>query len=173
MVFDIVLYGSMARGKEEANDIDIAIILSKKQDLSQKLELAELLKRKLDFLKMEVDVKAVDITDLLDPTFVARQAIIAEGFSLLNKQYLHELFGFSVSVLFTYSLSSLTYSQKKMFYYALKGRRGQKGLLRLRNGKQISNCAIQIPLKCTEEFKNLFQKHNIKFQTKHILSYII
>ncbi len=110
---------------------------------------------------------------MLDSTFLARQAILAEGFSLINKKYLHELFGFSVSVLFAYSLTKLTNSQKKMFYYALKGRRGQKGLLLSRNGKQISSCVIEIPLEHSEEFKDLFQKHNISFQTKNLLVYKI
>ncbi|MBW2994940.1 hypothetical protein KY312_01170, partial [Candidatus Woesearchaeota archaeon] len=76
-------------------------------------------------------------------------------------------------VLFTYSLSNLTYSQKKMFYYALKGRRGQKGLLELRKAKQISNCVIEVPLKFSEEFKNLLNMHKIEFKTKNVLTYVV
>lgn len=172
-IFDIVLYGSIAKGKEKANDIDIAVILAKKTNLNQKLKLAEALKRRLDFLEAEIDVKVIDISDLSDPTFLARQAIVAEGFSLINKKYLHELFGFSVSVLFVYSLSNLTYPQKKMFYYALKGRRGQKGLLELRNGKQTSNCVIEVPLKYSEEFRDLFKENHMTFKTKNVLIYLI
>lgn len=172
-IFDIVVYGSIVKGKEKINDIDIALILNKRTNLNQKLKLAEILKSRLDFLEIEVDTKVIDIYDLLDPTFIARQAILAEGFSLLNKKYLHELFGFSISILFTYNLSKLTYSEKKMFYYALKGRRGQKGLLELSKGRQISNCVIEIPLKHFEEFKNLFEEHKISFKSKKILDYII
>jgi len=170
-VFDIVVYGSIIKGKEKVNDIDIALILKKKKKLNKKLKLAESFKRKLDFLKADVDVKVIDIIDLLDPTFIARQPIIAEGFSLIKKKFLHELFGFSASVLFTYSLNKLTYSKKKMLYYALKGRRNQKGLLELRKGKQISNCVIEVPLEHSQEFKNLFNQHNIEFKTKNILIY--
>jgi predicted nucleotidyltransferase len=173
VIFDIVIYGSVIKGKEKINDIDIAVILSQKTSLNQKLKLAEELKGKLEFLDIETDIKVIDITDLLDPAFIARQAILAEGFSLLNKKFLHEYFGFSVSILFTYSLSDLTYSEKKMFYYALKGRRGQKGLLELKNSKQISNCAIEVPIIHSEEFRNLFMEHNISFKTKNILSYVI
>jgi predicted nucleotidyltransferase len=172
-VFDIVVYGSIVKGKENVNDIDIAVILNKKTSLDQKLKLAEALKTKLDFIGKEVDVKVIDISDLLDPNFIARQAILAEGYSLINKKFLHELFGFSVRILFKYSLSKLTYSKKKMFYYALKGRRGQKGLLKLRNGKQISDCVIEVPVEHSEEFRNLFEQQNIEFETKNIVSYVI
>lgn len=172
-VFDIVIYGSVVKGKEKANDIDVAVILNKKTDLNQKLKLAEALKSRLDFLEFEVDVKVIDITDFLDPTFIARQSILSEGVSLIHKKYLHELFGFSVTTLFTYSLRGLKYSNKKMFYYALKGRRDQKGILELKNGKQISNCAIEVPIKHTEEFKNVFKKHNIEFKTRNLHDYVI
>ena len=60
-----------------------------------------------------------------------------------------------------------------MFYYTLKGRRGQKGLLKLKNGKQISNCVIEVLLEHSEEFKNLFQEHNIDFKIKNVLNYNI
>lgn len=172
-VFDIVVYGSIIRGKEKSNDIDIAVILNKEKSLDHKLTLAQQLRKSINFLGKEVDVKVLDIKDFLDPSFIARQAILAEGFSLLHKKFLHELFGFSISVLFTYSLSRLSYSKKKMFYYALKGRRGQKGLLEERGGKQISDCAIEVPLQHLEEFQTVLHMHDISFKLKYILTYKI
>ena len=172
-IFDIVIYGSAIKGKEKINDIDIAVILKKETALNKKLEAAESLKRKLDFLETETDVKVIDLKDMLDPFFMARQAILAEGYSLINNKFLHELFGFSLAVLFSYSLSNLSYANKKMFYYALKGRRGQKGLLELRKGNQLSNCVIKIPLEHSEEFKNLFNGHKIEFKTEYILDYML
>ncbi len=172
-IFDIVVYGSAVKGKEKINDIDIAVILNRNTELNKKLNLAESLKRKLDFLEYEADIKVIDLNDLLDSAFIARQAIVAEGFSLLHKKFLHELFGFSLSNLFEYSLENLAYSKKKMLYYALKGRRGQKGLLELKKGKQISNCVIQVPLEHSEEFADMFQKHGINFKAKKIVDYLI
>jgi len=172
-IFDIVVYGSLVKGKEKINDLDMGVILRDQKNLNKKLEYAEEFKRQLDFLNCEVDVKVIDLTDFMDVGFIARQAILAEGFSLIHKKYLHELFGFSISVLFEYSLSNLSYSQKKMLYYALKGRRGQKGLLKIRKGVQISRCVIEVPLEHTEEFKTLFQRYGIKYKIKNVLRYIM
>lgn len=168
-IFDIVAYGSVVRGKEKANDLDIAIILNKKEKLNEKLKMAAKLKDGLDFLEIDVDVKTIDILDLLDPTFIARQAILTEGYSLLNRKFLHESFGFNAFTIFTYDLQNLTESQKKMLYYALKGRRGQKGMLKLKGGEQLSNCMIKVPIQHSEEFKSLMKK--LKFNYETILTY--
>lgn len=170
-VFDIVVYGSIVRGKHDINDIDIAIILNKKEKLNKKLEMSEHLRRKLDFLKIDADVKTIDIFDLKDPSFVARQAVISEGFSLLNKKFLHLSFGFSTFFIFSYNMRNLTNSQKKMFYYALKGRRGQKGLLAEKNAKEIGNGVISVPLENSEEFKSFFEQHKIDYKIQKVMIY--
>jgi len=169
-IFDILLYGSIIRGDEKANDIDIVMIFKKKTDLNKKLSIAAALKDQLVFLDSEIDVKSIDISDLTDPAFIAREAILAEGFSLFDKEFLHRRFGFKAHSLFIYRLDRLTKSQKKMFYYALKGRRGQKGLLEGR-GKQVGDCIIRIKLEYTSEFEVLLSSHNIEYSKEGILSY--
>lgn len=132
--------------------------------------MAASLKDKLRFLGIEIDVKVIDISDLMDPAFMARESIIAEGYSLLKRKFLHEIFGFKAYILFFYELNNLSKSKKKMFYYALKGRRNQKGLITGR-GTQIGNCILKIKLRYSEEFEKLFKYHNIKYSTERILSY--
>ena len=56
-----------------------------------------------------------------------------------------------------------------MFYYSLKGRRGQKGLLELNDSEQISDCLIKVPIIHIEEFVNLLKKHNIGFTKEYLL----
>lgn len=170
-MFDIVVYGSVVKGKEKANDIDIAIILNKTEKLNEKLILAEKAKESLNFLEMEVDVKVVDITDLMDSSFIARQAILSEGYSLLNNKFLHESFGFEAFAIFKYEIENLNLSQKKMFYYALKGRRDQKGFLEMNKGEQLSNCLIRIPIQHSEEFKSLLKLNNITFKQENTIGY--
>jgi predicted nucleotidyltransferase len=170
-MFDILVYGSIVRGKDKVNDIDIVIIFNKKGSVNEKLELAEKLKSQLDFLDINVDVKAVDISDFDDNSFIARQAILAEGYSLIDGKFLHERFGFKAFAIFDYSLGNLNYSQKKMFYYALKGRRGQKGLLELKGAEMLGNCIIKVPLVNSEEFKELFKRRNIEYKMEKSITY--
>ncbi|MFH1073393.1 MAG: nucleotidyltransferase domain-containing protein [Nanoarchaeota archaeon] len=162
-IWDIALYGSAVRGTQHPRDIDIAIILEGEMTLSKKLSLAQELKAKLAHLHHDVDVRAISFSDLTDQTFIARSGIIAEGYSLTKKVHLHRLFGFKTCTLFTYSQKSLTLSQKKMFYYALHGRRGNPGLLKLKHGAQLSPGALKVPLEHTQEFEDIFHQHNITY----------
>ena len=171
-VFDIVLYGSYIRGKQGIGDVDIAVILNENSNLDYKLTLAESLKSELDFLPKEADIKVIDLNDLIDPSFIARQAILTEGYSILKKKYLHEIFGFSVSIVFKYDISKLNASKKKMFYYALKGRRDSKGLLYSLGAKQVSNCMVAVPIAHSEEFKELFNRNKVPYESSYALSFI-
>jgi len=168
---DILIYGSIVRGKDRVNDIDVVIVFNKKKSVNEKLELAEKLKSQLDFLDVNVDVKSVDISDFEDSSFIARQAILAEGYSLIDRKFLHEKFGFKAFVIFNYSLKNLNYSEKKMFYYALKGRRDQKGLLELKGAEMLSNCIIKVPLANSEEFRELFKRRNTEYKMEKIIEY--
>ncbi|MFO8015571.1 MAG: nucleotidyltransferase domain-containing protein [Candidatus Woesearchaeota archaeon] len=165
-VFDIVIYGSVVRGKEDANDIDIAIIMNRQTSAGEKLEISANLREKLEIPGMEIDVKAIDIKDLQDPAFIARQPILAEGYSLISEEFLHKIFGFRAYYAFAYSPKSLTYSQKKTLYYALKGRRGGKGLLQQKGGEQTGACRIRVPIQAAEEFKSIFEQHNAEYRTE-------
>lgn len=171
-LFDIVIYGSVVRGKTKTRDVDLAIISAKERTVKEKLHLAQLLKMEIKkILPYEIDLKCIDLDDLLDQTFMARKGILAEGYSLLRNKPLAALFGFEAKSLFAYSLDGLTPSQKTTFQYIMKGRRGQKGLLFSREGEQLGKGVIIIPLKHSEEFKELFNKLKIKCKMHPIIFY--
>lgn len=171
-IWDIVAYGSAVRGKIGAADIDFAIILSSKASLNQKLELAQELRYSLKgLLRLEADVRAVDMEDLLDPLFIARKAILAEGFSLIKKRRLAEQFGFEPFYIFNYALKGLSHSKKIIFRYALKGRRGQKGLLEINKCRQLGKGSIKVPLEHVEELKSFFEKQKVEYKAYACLFY--
>lgn len=171
-IWDVVVYGSFARGKINARDVDVAIILSSKTTLNKKLELAQELKYSLNkILKFKIDVKSIDLSDLIDPLFIARKAILAEGFSLTKKKNLAEIFGFEQFYLFSYNLNGLSHSEKVMFQYALKGRRGEKGLLKITKSEQLGKGVIKAPLQHSEEFKSFFEKNKINYKNCMTLFY--
>lgn len=164
-VLDVCIYGSIIRGKTNMRDIDFAILLKNKINVSKKLELAHELKRALKKeLNFEIDAKAVDIEDLKDSTFLARQGILAEGYSILHKKYVADIFGFRTHYIFMFNLKGLSESKKIMFRYALNGRRGAKGIMMLNKCEHIGSGAIKVPIEHSEEFKELLDGFKINYQ---------
>jgi len=168
-VEDILVYGSIVRGKIDIRDIDFAIVLNKNTSLKIKLELAQEFKEEISFLPYETDVKAIDFSDLKDPDFLARQGILREGFSITKKKFFCELFGFKPYTLFNYSLKGIKLSKQKMIYYALRGRRGAEGLIESKNSISLATGLIQAPLEHTYEFQEFFTKNKIDYKTILIL----
>ena len=163
-VVDIIIYGSYSRGKLNFRDIDIAVILGDKTDADYKLSIAQRLRSTLKTDSYEVDVKAIDISDLMDETFLARQAIIAEGYSLLKNKKFSEILGFKSHYIFSYSLKNLTNSKKMMLQYTLRGRRGQKGIMELRNCELLGKGVMKVPTEYSEEIIEVFKKHKITYK---------
>lgn len=171
-IWDVVVYGSYVRGKENSKDIDFAIILSKSLGVEKKLVLAHEFKETLKkFVVPQIDAKVIDIKDFLDTNFLARQGIIAEGHLILRNKNLAELLGFQTFVIVKYSLQGLTYSQKKMFYYTLKGRRGKMGVLDDIGGELVSKSILKIPIKNIYKTENLLRMHKVNYNLEFIMSY--
>ena len=167
-IFDIVIFGSLARGKEDIRDIDIAIILNELRQLSFKLKLAQSLRHALKFKNINLDVKTFDFKDFQDKSFLARQGIILEGFSITKNRFLSELFGFSSYSLFIYTLKGLSASKKRSFSYILKGRYSH-GLIKTNNIEQLGKGVIKVPIQHTEELIELFDYHKISYKIKYCL----
>ncbi|MFH2021378.1 MAG: nucleotidyltransferase domain-containing protein [archaeon] len=164
-IFDVVMFGSIVRGKENPRDLDIAIILSKELELDRRLLLSQSYRRALEFLKSEIDVQVVSINDLTDASQLARTAIIAEGYSIIHERFLHSLFGFKCNSIFSYDLNGLSDSKKKTLYYALNGRGKNPGILKERNSEMMGAILLKVPLEYTEEFKELFDGYGCKYRT--------
>lgn len=172
-IWDIVVYGSFIRGKSNAREIDIAVILSQMLPLKRKLIMAQELRHKLYMDGYTFDVKVVDITDMLNPGFLGREGILAEGFSLIKRCYLSEQFGFSGFALIEYNLTKLSQSKQKILYYALQGRKKGTGILAKFNGRIISKGVLQVPTKYSEEIKELLEQHKVNYTINFVLSYRI
>lgn len=165
-ILDIAIYGSSSRGKLKPRDIDFAIILKEKLGVDKKLEIAQEFKSLIKEIVENPDVKAVDITDLFDPMFLASSGILSEGYSLLKEEQLATLLGFESYAIFTYSLKELTNSEKTMFHYALKGRRGEPGVLKEMRGENPAKGVVLIPIEHSEEFKEVLEEHKVKYEMK-------
>lgn len=166
-LFDIVIYGSSVKSKEEPGDIDIALIfldasLKKMLDIAQ--DFKKIIKKKLK----NVDVKAIKLTDLFNKNFLAKQGILTEGFSLVDSQYLSSKIGFKGYALFTYTLKNLNHNEKTKFTYALTGRRAP-GMIKKNNALHLGKGVIAVPIEKSMIFEDFLKKWGIKFKLYNTL----
>jgi len=168
-IWDIVIYGSMIRGKENPEDVDAAVIISEKKSFAFKLELAQKLRQSLKFQNFKFDVKVVDFNDFQDSNFLARQGIILEGFSITQGKFLSEIFGFKQYCIFKYGIQNLSLTKKRVFSYALSGRYGEEGLKNSKKIEQLGRGVLKVPIQHSEEIESLLQSYNIDYKMEYCL----
>jgi len=161
-VIDIIQFGSSVMdGRENPNDVDIAVIFQK-ISLKEQLDEAQKIKKQLEKnSEIPVHINSFDMQSLFEPSNFAREGILFYGRSLITKSYFSEYFNFIPKIQIIYSLNLLKKKDKVRFHYMLRGKAGKYGLLRRYSGKLISPGVIEVP----PEYENIFI-HSIKEITK-------
>src|SRR3989338_7194538 len=129
-LFDIVLFGSAIKDKENPSDIDIAIVFINEK-LDNRLNIAQEFKKIIKSQVDKIHITAINIVDLFKKSMLARQGIIAEGYSLVDNAPFANKLGFYGYVIFTYNLKNLDHNKKTRFTYALIGRENKEGIIKL------------------------------------------
>ncbi|MFH1065406.1 MAG: nucleotidyltransferase domain-containing protein [Nanoarchaeota archaeon] len=166
-IFDIVLYGSAAKGKEEPGDIDLLLIF-REVSLKERAETAQNFKEKLGNKPEGVDIKTINLHELFESDFLARQAVLVEGYSLLHNMPFCETMGFKGYALFTYSLKGLTQNEKTRFVYALSGRI-KKGIISELKAEPLGRGAVIAPISNSLRFEAFMQKWHLNYKKKSIM----
>ena len=166
-IFDIIIYGSSVKGKLDSNDLDILIIFED-NPLKERLEIIQDFKTHLKSDK-KLDIKTINLRELFQKEFLAKQGVIIEGYSLLHNQQFSETLGFKGYSLFTYSLRNLDHNKKTKFTYALIGRRGEKGILKQIDAISLGKGAFKIPIKNSIIFEDFLKNWNINYKREEIL----
>ncbi|MCK4521109.1 MAG: nucleotidyltransferase domain-containing protein [Nanoarchaeota archaeon] len=170
-IVDIIIYGSFVKGKTNVNDVDIMLLFLDKP-LRERSEITQKLKNILKKEIKNIDVKSMNLLELFDEHFFARQNLLIEGHSILNKKPFAELLGFKGYALFTYNLKNLSHKQKVMFNYALSGRT-TKGLLKESKGNSLGKGVAKIPIKNSINFEEFLQKWKINYKVEYTLVSIL
>ncbi|MBT4651754.1 hypothetical protein HOC13_04515 [Candidatus Woesearchaeota archaeon] len=165
-IFDIVLYGSSVKGKRKINDIDILFIFQN-LSLEKRLEITQKFKLKINIDNL--DIKSINLKELFDKTFLARQGVMLEGISLLNGKPLSQKLGFEGFTLFSYSTKNLSNTEKVKLTFALNGRRKEKGLMEKLKAKKYGNGKILVPIINSNLFSEFLEKLNLEFNAENIL----
>lgn len=166
-VFDVVLYGSAVKGKEEPGDIDVVFIFWDKS-LKERLEINQKFKDIVKDKIKKLDVKSINFQDLFDNNNLARQGILIEGYSLLRGINLSQRFGFYGYALFSYKLKNLNHNEKTKFTYALIGRNSE-GMVKKVKGEQLGKGVIMVPIENSLFFQDFLDKWKVIYKKKNIL----
>ncbi len=146
---DILLFGSVVRGKSNPKDIDVLILFKKKVDKNVEYKI----RKELEKHYKNISIISKTKMNSLDPSFDARESILFEGTSLLSGKNLSERYGFSPVGMFKYNIKKWDNLKKTKFYYTLNGRSGKGGVLESFGGIKLSDNIILTPLDQIEQAK--------------------
>ena len=166
-LFDIILYGSAVKGKDEPRDIDIVLIFFDK-GFKERLDISYEFKKRLP-KELKFDVKSINMADFYDSGFFARQGILIEGYSLVSGKKFSEKLGFKGYSLFSYALGNLNNNQKTLFTYSLIGRGKIDGMVKKVAGQSIGRGAFLVPIENSILFEQFLEKWNVKYIKKNTL----
>ncbi len=158
-IVDILLFGSITRGKEKLRDIDILIIFISKENLETEFKL----RRELKNIGLNIHITGKGYNELFSSSFLAKESILTEGYSMKQKKFLAESFGYLSFILFKYFLKGMSKSTRMRFYYSLYGRGKDKGILVKFNSYKFSDSVLLVPFEKTEEIKRFLDSWSIKY----------
>ncbi|MEK6938787.1 MAG: nucleotidyltransferase domain-containing protein [Nanoarchaeota archaeon] len=164
-VLDIILFGSVLKGKEKPKDIDILLLFKEKNNL----DLMQKLRKSLELLADKpIEVTGKTYSELFSESFTAREALLSEGYSLINNVSLAKGMGYQPRVMFNYNLKGKNKSERMRFYYSLYGR-GVPGILKKLNSIKYTDTIIICPIEHQEEMRNFLDSWKIEFKDTPIL----
>ena len=145
-VVDIFLFGSYVKGRLSPKDIDI-VVLGNSVDRS-------VLKKSILAISPSADVQFLTVQDYDKSLWLT---LLKEGYSVKHKKYLYQLYHVQPSVLYTYSLQSLTASKKVMFARAIKHFKGVE---------RLSNHVVLVPMSLSSDFADFLRTWNLDIDAR-------
>ncbi len=159
-VLDVLIFGSIIKGKPIPSDIDIAVIIKK--------ELPEKIKEKLKKLNnFHISIITLEEFFVNKPSIV--NTLLREGYSIKNKKYFAENFRFLNKVLFVYFLTNLNASKKVKVVNILKGKDKEIGLVKKYKGEWLAKQVFVVPVGSENLFEEFFNNFKIKFKKYYVL----
>jgi predicted nucleotidyltransferase len=166
LILDVIIFGSSVKGKEKPKDIDLLVIYKDKKDIDLSYEL----KKRLKNIGFEVEITDKTYHELFESSFNAREAMISEGYSVIQEKFLGEGLGYVNFILFKYELRGFSKSKRMLFYYALYGReKNPNGILKELNAIKFSETVLFCPIENSEKMKEFFNTWQIKYNEFPIL----
>ncbi|MCK4521548.1 MAG: nucleotidyltransferase domain-containing protein [Nanoarchaeota archaeon] len=166
-VLDVILFGSSAREKFNPNDIDLCILVKDDHE-AKSLDLVDSLGKLTDRLKLESHINILTSGSFIKGNTLAK-TLLNEGYSIKNNKPFSSIMGFENKSLFIYTLKHFSPSKRVKFHYLLKGRYGQKGVLKEVQGMFLGTGSIIIPTEKENLLKEIFEKWDVRYEIKRVL----
>lgn len=164
-VHDVIVFGSLMRGKESPSDIDILILFQFKEDR----ELAYNLRKSMEKNYPKVEVIPKTFESLMSSTFQARETVLWEGYSCRTGQPFAEGFGFFPQVLFKFHFKKISASRRIQFFYSLKGRGGSPGMINRLGLSKFSDGVLACPVRYVEEVRQYLNSWDAQIEEVPVL----
>lgn len=168
LLFDIVLFGSSLKGKQDPNDIDLLLIFLD-GDLRERLAITQRVKEKLKDFNFKFDCQQILLQELFSSAFFARSGLLLEGISVFDGKRISEKMGFRSWTLFWYELKGLTHAQKVKFNYILAGRSEMRGILKEFCAVRLVNGVVKVPIEKSLVFEDILKRNAVTYFKKNIL----
>jgi predicted nucleotidyltransferase len=154
---DIILYGSMMKGKTDPQDIDMLIIF--KNTINKQIEV-DLRKR---IANKTVEINSITRAELEEGNFIAGEGIYLEGKSMVRNQLICDSLGFAAVAFIKYDISMVKGSRRVRFYYALQGRNNNAGFLSSIGARRYAESVVLCDYALIEQAKPFFEQWNIDY----------
>lgn len=155
-IFDIVIFGSFVKGKEDAEDIDIAVIFKKKNNIN--------IIKSIEKITKKIHVDYLLLTELYSQPLW--RTLIREGYSVTHNKNLISVFGLESCALVTYNLSSLG-KRKSRFSQVLSGYKSESVIKKV-EGILLKPGVILVPIKNFEYFRTFLETWNVNYRVKYV-----
>ena len=158
-VENILVFGSVVRGKEKPMDIDILVVF--KTNIDKEIEY--IIRKEIEKKYEPVSIISKTRATVSDPAFDARESILFEGKSLVKERAIPEQYGYASIGMFKCSFKGWSKLQKTKYYYAFNGRDTQKGIATQLGCMKLADGIILVPINQIEEFRSFLESWKIEF----------
>ncbi|MBR9689746.1 MAG: hypothetical protein GOV01_02545 [Candidatus Altiarchaeota archaeon] len=142
-VVDVIIFGSSVRGKANPQDTDICVVWGDKKGQTDGA----------------IDMK---YEELFAPSFLAREDILADGFSVRLGKSLAESFGYFTFRVFDYSLGKMDYNKRARFHSAMRKVSEELGILKFR-------ALALVPIGASEKFGEFLEYWGAEYRESRML----
>ena len=155
---DVIIFGSVLKGKKEVNDIDVCIVFN---EFSEKLW--------LEINKSDGGYhfsKTMFSQFLEDSSFW--KTLVHEGYSLKHEMLVSEMIGIKSFFLFDYKLDTLNRTKQQTFSHALYGSGGRESFLKSISGEKLGDKKVMVPSDKSEEMRSFFDTWNLIYTVRRV-----
>jgi len=152
-ILDIIIFGSVVKGKAQPRDIDIALITEKEK---------------------KIYIKGYHISIIRPNEFFTNPPMLAntllrEGYSIKHNKPLSEVYNFKNRVLFKYDLAGFKSAEKVKIVNILHGKNKGKGMVEENGGEWLANQVFILPIESEYILERFLINSGVKFKKYLIL----